>query len=67
MIRPTPAVTLAVTLLAIVSVAGQERHRHDGGDTAASLGTVTFANSGAPAAQAPFLRGLALLHSFEYD
>jgi tetratricopeptide (TPR) repeat protein len=31
------------------------------------LGTITFPNSGAPAAQAAFLRGTALLHSFEYD
>ena len=31
------------------------------------LGAVSFANSGAAAAQAPFQRGLALLHSFEYD
>jgi hypothetical protein len=30
------------------------------------LGEVSFANSGNPAAQAPFLRGLALLHNFEY-
>ena len=30
------------------------------------LGEVAFANSGAPAAQAPFRRGLALLHNFEY-
>ena len=27
---------------------------------------LTFENSGAPAAQEPFLRGLALLHNFEY-
>lgn len=32
----------------------------------AGLGSVSFPNSGAPRAQAPFLRGLALLHSFEY-
>ena len=31
-----------------------------------ALGSVSFANSGAAAAQAPFLRGLALLHNFEY-
>src|SRR5262245_32588076 len=31
------------------------------------VGEVTFANSGAPAAQEPFLRGLALLHNFEYE
>src|SRR5947209_13538692 len=30
------------------------------------VGEVAFANSGAPAAQAPFRRGLALLHNFEY-
>src|SRR3954465_10610889 len=29
-------------------------------------GEVSFANSGAAAAQEPFLRGLALLHNFEY-
>ncbi|HEY5722365.1 MAG TPA: hypothetical protein VIT45_08585 [Allosphingosinicella sp.] len=33
---------------------------------AVPVGTVAFANSGAPAAQQPFLRGLALLHNFEY-
>src|SRR6185369_4406308 len=32
----------------------------------ANLGDVSFANSGAPAAQESFLRGLALLHDFEY-
>jgi tetratricopeptide (TPR) repeat protein len=31
-----------------------------------SAGAVSFENSGAPAAQEPFLRGLALLHNFEY-
>ena len=32
----------------------------------AQYGETTFENSGAEAAQAPFLRGLLLLHSFEY-
>jgi tetratricopeptide (TPR) repeat protein len=32
-----------------------------------NAGEVSFENSGAAAAQAPFLHGLALLHSFEYD
>ena len=32
-----------------------------------ALGTVVFANSGNAAAQEPFIRGVALLHSFEYD
>lgn len=34
--------------------------------TAGSGGAVAFRNSGNPAAQASFLRGLALLHNFEY-
>lgn len=33
----------------------------------AGLGRVSFPNSGRPAAQQPFLLGLALLHSFEYE
>lgn len=32
-----------------------------------TLGTVAFPNSGAPAAQADFLRGVAWLHSFGYE
>jgi len=31
------------------------------------LGKISFPNSGSPAAQAPFIRGVLLLHSFEYD
>src|SRR5262245_20332197 len=31
------------------------------------LGKISFPNSGAAAAQAPFIRGVLLLHSFEYD
>ncbi len=34
---------------------------------AQSLGETTFPNSGAEDAQEPFMRGLLLLHSFEYD
>jgi len=34
---------------------------------APGLGKIDFPNSGAPAAQAEFLRGMLLLHSFEYD
>jgi tetratricopeptide (TPR) repeat protein len=44
--------------------AQEPRHEHGAGSHA--LGTVVFPNSGAPAAQEPFLRGVALLHSFEY-
>jgi len=31
------------------------------------LGTISFPNSGARAAQKPFIRGVLLLHSFEYE
>ena len=34
---------------------------------APKLGSVHFPNSGAQAAQEPFIRGVAYLHSFEYD
>src|SRR6185436_14582281 len=34
---------------------------------AANVGEVSFANSGGSAAQPAFLRGLALLHNFEYE
>src|SRR5688572_22068962 len=34
--------------------------------TQTPVGQVNFENSGAAAAQAPFLRGLALLHNFQY-
>ena len=38
-------------------------HVHQAGE---KLGTVSFPNSGAAEAQPDFLRGLALLHNFEY-
>ena len=50
--------------------AGQDATHHahaPGAHAGTRLGTVEFPNSGAAAAKAPFLRGLALLHSFEYD
>src|SRR5215218_3715405 len=56
-------------LLAASPLVAQEPTRHDhapGSHAGERLGTVRFPNSGS-AAQRPFLRGLALLHSFEYD
>ena len=46
---------------------GQERHTHHAAAEVSGLGAVSFANSGAAAAQPAFQRGLAFLHSFEYD
>jgi tetratricopeptide (TPR) repeat protein len=66
-------VTAAAALVMSVSMAswapgrGQERHTHRPAGEVSGLGAVSFANSGAVSAQAPFQRGLAFLHSFEYD
>lgn len=48
---------LILTVLVTASLQGQER----------GLGRVTFPNSGSPAAQSDFLRGVAWLHSFGYE
>jgi hypothetical protein len=61
---------IAFTLSSALSpIAAQEAGHHDHavGAHGDRIGTVSFANSGSAAAQRPFLRGLALLHSFEYD
>jgi hypothetical protein len=46
--------------------AAQHQGHGDVATEVATVGEVAFANSGAPSAQQPFLRGLALLHNFEY-
>ena len=65
---------LALAVIApVIVAAGALAAQHEGHapparrvDRALKLGTVKFPNSGAPAAQEPFLRGMALLHSYEY-
>jgi len=65
----------AFLTLAVLSAAPCEatRAQHEGhgpttpAPTTGRFGTVSFANSGAPAAQPAFLRGIALLHNFQYD
>ncbi|NIP83335.1 MAG: hypothetical protein GWM90_30560, partial [Gemmatimonadetes bacterium] len=56
-------VTVLALALALPTgpLAGQELTRIDG------LGAISFPNSGAAEAQTPFIRGVLLLHSFEYD
>ena len=73
MTLPTRARCGARVLLAsaaLLAAPAGLRGQHDAGHTHAArapvLGTVTFPNSGSAAAQEPFLRGIALLHSFEY-
>ena len=48
-------------------IAQSDEHQHGSASSHhEQLGTVSFANSGSRAAQAPFQRGIALLHSFTY-
>lgn len=49
-------------VLALLPIAGATAFQPDG-----RLGRVAFPNSGSPAAQADFLRGVAWLHSFGYE
>ena len=53
----------AVVCLVAVQGAADEQHRHE----AEQLGTVRFPVSCNAAASAGFLRGVAMMHSFEYD
>src|SRR5687767_10547476 len=60
---------LSVFVLSGTATAGaQQDHTHtaEAAQAHSRLGTVAFPNSGARSAQAPFLRGVALLHSFGY-
>src|SRR5262245_14616940 len=53
-----------VGTMLLAAGAGQQTHQHPA--DAGRLGTVRFATSCAESAQPAFLRGLALLHSFEF-
>lgn len=80
MFRLAPPLVLGVAL-GLVSLGAQAPARKSPSSAAAprqsspaprpsavpSLGSLSFPNSGAPAAQAAFLRGLAWLHSFGYE
>lgn len=61
-------IILACVLVGSPALAQQHVHVHEpAAAVSAGLGEITFPNSGAPAAQADFLRGLLLLHSFEFE
>jgi tetratricopeptide (TPR) repeat protein len=61
-VRPYSAVASLLVLLvtAVIPAASQEPTHIEG------LGSLAFPNSGAPEAQHDFIRGVLLLHSFEY-
>jgi tetratricopeptide (TPR) repeat protein len=47
--------------------AQEPQYHHDADEKLGTLGTVSFSTSCAPAVQSQFERGVALLHSFEYE
>jgi hypothetical protein len=54
------------TIAPACAVLAQQPERTEAHEHSLKLGAVHFANTGGPAAQAPFQRGIALLHSYEY-
>src|ERR1700740_3539905 len=66
--RATIAVVFAVATVQPVAGSdwGPEHQPTEHASVRGDLGHVDFASSGAPEAQPAFLRGLLLLHSFEY-
>lgn len=67
---PRPAVSALLAAVLLGPAALQAQHQHEAAPQNAGrlrLGAVVMPNSGAAAAQAPFLDGLAAMHSFEYD
>ena len=64
--RISLAAALALALAAPARAGDETDHQHHHARTE-KLGTVSFPTSCAPASQAPFVRAVALLHSFWYD
>ena len=60
------AVAAALSVFATPASLRSQEPPHAHGEEGHRLGTVDFPNSGAAAAQEPFRRGIAFLHSFEY-
>ena len=61
-----PVWALGYLLLALLATPVTAQPADSATDPEQTLGETDFPNSGAAEAQAPFLRGLLLLHSFEY-
>jgi tetratricopeptide (TPR) repeat protein len=68
-LRIANALPVAAAVVAALLLAGSGSARAVGEQSVAagSLGELAFPNSGAPAAQEAFRRGVLLLHSFEYQ
>src|SRR5579864_5078489 len=69
-LRARAAIAVVFAMATVLPVAardsGPEHHPTEHSSVPGDLGHVDFATSGAPQAQPAFLRGLLLLHSFEY-
>jgi tetratricopeptide (TPR) repeat protein len=66
--RVSWAVTIGLCIRTAAIAAQSTEHAHGGkGEGPARLGTVVFATSARPSAQAAFVRGIAFLHSFHYE
>ena len=61
------SIRVLTAILLLVAPPALAQHNHAPAATDDHLGTVAFANSCAPAAQADLLRGIAMLHSFWYS
>ncbi len=59
--------TPVIALMAVLVCSAAPVSARDTVPAAGDLGATHFPNSGAPSAQRDFLRGLLLLHSFEYE
>jgi hypothetical protein len=59
--------TPVIALMAVLVCSAAPASARDTVPAARDLGATHFPNSGAPSAQRDFLRGLLLLHSFEYE
>jgi tetratricopeptide (TPR) repeat protein len=62
-----PALTLLLASRLAAFLAADQPTRQEAAALRQPLGTIIFPNSGAPAAQADFIRGVAWLHSFGYE
>jgi tetratricopeptide (TPR) repeat protein len=66
-VKLLPALLLCLNLFAVHSAVAQDDDMHHHHDANEKLGKVSFPVSCAPASQASFERGVALLHSFGYE
>lgn len=65
--RLPTGIVVGLACFAAQPAPAQHQHEHSAPASGEQLGTIEFRNSGNAAAQAPFLRGVKLLHNFQYE